>query len=59
MSHSHEIFHLSEIDRRNFLKMSSLATGIAISTNFFGIEDADAQVLTKLPGFTFFSDKYK
>ena len=39
--------------------MSSLATGIAISTNFFGIEDADAQVLTKLPGFTFFSDKVK
>ena len=59
MSHDHEIRHLNEIDRRNFLKTSSVVSGLALLSNFFEATSATALIPTSLPGFAAFSSSVK
>ena len=59
MSHDHEIRHLNEIDRRNFLKTSSVISGLALLSNFFEATSATALTPTSLPGFAAFSSSVK
>ena len=59
MSHDHEIRHLNEIDRRNFLKTSSVVSGLALLSNFFEATSATALTPTSLPGFAAFSSSVK
>jgi hypothetical protein len=59
MSHDHEIRHLNEIDRRNFLKISSVVSGLALLSNFFEATSATALTPTSLPGFAAFSSSVK
>jgi len=34
MNHEHEVTHLSEVDRRKFLQLSSFATGLVLPIRF-------------------------
>jgi len=51
MSHEHEVTHLSEIDRRKFLQLSSFATGLVFANSILSLESAAALPSAKLPGF--------
>jgi len=59
MSHDHEIRQLNEIDRRNFLKTSSVVSGLALLSNFFEVASATALNPASLPGFAAFSNSVK
>ena len=66
MPHEHKIEHLTEVSRRKFLQLSSLATGLVFANSMISFESAAALPNAKLPGFTaftksvkvFMSDKY-
>lgn len=59
MSHEHEVRHLSEIDRRKFLQLSSMATGLVFANSILSLESATALPTAKLPGFTAFVKSVK
>lgn len=59
MSHDHEVKHLSEIDRRKFLKMTSAISGLAFLSSFIKITNAYALTSATLPGFTAFASSVK
>ena len=59
MSHNHEVRHLSEVDRRRFLKLSGLATGLVLANSILSLESAAALPTAKLPGFTAFAKTVK
>lgn len=59
MSHEHEVKHLSDVDRRKFLQLSSLATGIVFANSILTLETANALPSAKLPGFTAFAKSVK
>ena len=59
MSHEHEVRHLSELDRRKFLQLSSLATGLVFANSILSLESASALPSAKLPGFTAFAKSVK
>lgn len=57
-NHSHEIYHLTELDRRRFLQLVGLGTGLG----FFGqlvIAESTNAVTATLPGFSKFADTVK
>jgi hypothetical protein len=55
--HDHEVHHLTEIERRSFLKASAITMG-ALFLNSFEAFEADAAAIT-LPGFAAFSKSVK
>jgi hypothetical protein len=59
MSHEHKIRHLSELDRRKFLQLSSLASGLVFANSILSLESANALPAAKLPGFTAFAKSVK
>ncbi len=59
MKHEHEVRHLSEYDRRKFLQISGLATGLAFVNSIVSLESATALPAAKLPGFTAFAKTVK
>jgi hypothetical protein len=58
-THDHEITHLSEIDRRKFLKVSGALTGVAFLSSLIDMEHAFGASTVKLPGFSAFSKSVK
>ena len=54
-NHDHEIYHLSELDRRHFLQSSAIASSLFF-VNFLAEDAAVAATATKLPGFSAFSN---
>lgn len=66
MKHGHEIRHLTELDRRKFLQLSGIASGLVFANTFLSLEPATGLSAAKLPGFSayaksvkvFKSDKY-
>ena len=59
MGHEHEVKHLSDLDRRKFLQVSGLATGLALMNSFGALDSAYALPAAKLPGFTAFAKTVK
>jgi hypothetical protein len=59
MSHEHEVSHLSEVDRRKFLQLSSFATGLVFANSILSLDSATALPTAKLPGFTAFAKSVK
>jgi len=57
--HDHEIFHLSEVDRRRFLQIASLATGVGLLSSLAEPSASAALPTTKLPGFSAFAKSVK
>ena len=57
-THGHEIRHLSEIDRRKFLQLAGLGTGLAFFGELISVESALGASAT-LPGFSKFADTVK
>ena len=55
--HDHDVKHLTEIERRSFLKASAISMG-ALFLNSFEALEADAAAIT-LPGFAAFSKSVK
>jgi hypothetical protein len=53
--HSHEIKHLTEIQRRDFLRLSAIALGVTALNGLTISSDAQAATLVKLPGFSAFA----
>ena len=56
---SHQVKHLSEFDRRSFLKASGVATGLALLSSLLEIGQANAATSVSLPGFSAFSKSVK
>lgn len=56
--HDHEIYHLSEVSRRNLLKGAALTVGSLILGGIAG-EDAWSASTVKLPGFSAFAESVK
>jgi len=52
---SHQVKHLSELDRRSFLKASGVATGLALLSGLLEVGQASAATSVSLPGFAVFS----
>lgn len=59
MNHDHEVRHLSNINRRKFLQLSGLVSGLAFANSFLSIKSAAALPSAKLPGFTAFANSVK
>lgn len=59
MNHEHEVRHLAKIDRRKFLQLSGIATGIAFTNSIFSFDSAAALPSAKLPGFSAFAKTVK
>jgi len=59
MNHGHEVRHLSEVDRRKFLQLSGIATGLVFANSILSLESAAALPVAKLPGFMAFSKSVK
>ena len=55
MNHEHEVKHLTEVDRRRFLQLSGMASGLVLLNSLVSLENASAAVTTKLPGFSAFA----
>ena len=59
MNHEHEVRHLSEIERRKFLQLSGMATGLVFINSILQIDEAAALPTAKLPGFSAFATTVK
>jgi len=57
-SHGHEIRHLNEMDRRKFLQLAGVGTGLAFFGELISVESA-LGVSASLPGFSKFADTVK
>lgn len=57
--HEHEIFHLSELDRRKFLKVAGIASSLGLLGNLVSTTDAVSATSVKLAGFSAFSNSVK
>ena len=57
-AHDHEIFHLSEFDRRNFLTVAGMIGGASLLSGLL-TESAVAASSVKLPGFSAFANSVK
>ncbi len=57
--HGHEIGHLSEFDRRKFLKLSGLMTGVIILDSIIFLNQSAALPKARIPGFSAFSDSVR
>ena len=58
-NHVHEIRHLSEVERRQFLQLSALTIGAGLLGNLVQTNAANAATLVKLPGFSAFANSVK
>ena len=56
---SHQVQHLSELDRRSFLKASGVVTGLALLSGLLEVGQASAATSVSLPGFAAFSKSVK
>ncbi|MEI7561464.1 MAG: YHYH protein [Actinomycetes bacterium] len=56
---SHQVKHLSELDRRSFLKASGVVTGVALLSGLLEIGQANAATSVSLLGFAAFSKSVK
>jgi hypothetical protein len=56
--HSHEIFHLSEFDRRKFLTFAGVVGGTTFLSSLL-TQSATAATTVKLPGFSAFASSVK
>lgn len=59
MGHDHEVRHLSDIDRRKFLQLTGIATGLAFTSSILELENAHALPAVKLSGFSSFAATVK
>ena len=59
MSHDHQVRHLTEYDRRKFLKLSGIATGLAFLNTVASVESLSALPEFKLSGFSAFAKTVK
>ena len=59
MEHQHEVKHLTDVDRRKFLQLSGLATGLAVINSIVSLESSYATSDVKLPGFAAFAKTVK
>ena len=59
MIHEHEVTHIRDVDRRRFLQLSGLATGLVLANSIISLESAAALPTAKLPGFTAFAKSVK
>ena len=59
MDHEHEVRHLTDVDRRKFLQLSGLATGLVFANSILSLESASALPSATLPGFTAFAKSVK
>jgi hypothetical protein len=59
MEHEHEVRHLSDVDRRKFLQLTGIATGLAFVGSILELENAQALPAVKLPGFSSFAATVK
>lgn len=59
MGHQHEIRHLSEYDRRKFLKIVGLASGVSVISSIASLDTAHSLPSAKLPGFSAFAKTVK
>ena len=59
MEHDHEVRHLSDVDRRKFLQLTGIATGLAFVGSILELENAHALPAVKLPGFSSFAATVK
>jgi len=57
--HEHEIFQLSELDRRKFLKVAGFASGLGLLGNLISTQEALGATSVKLAGFSAFSNSVK
>jgi hypothetical protein len=57
--HDHEVFHLSEFDRRRFLQLAGLATGVGLLSSLAETSASAALPAAKLPGFSAFAKSVK
>jgi hypothetical protein len=57
--HDHEIFHLSEFDRRRFLQLAGLATGVGLLSSLAETSASAVLPAAKLPGFSAFAKSVK
>ena len=57
-NHGHEIRHLSELDRRNFLKVVGIGSGLAFVANLVDVPAVAAAGIS-LPGFSKFAETVK
>ena len=57
--HDHEITHLSEYDRRKFLQIAGLVTGIGLLSSLAETPASAALPAAKLPGFSAFAKSVK
>lgn len=57
--HDHKITHLSEYDRRKFLQIAGLATGIGLLSSLAETPASAALPAAKLPGFSAFAKSVK
>jgi hypothetical protein len=55
MTHTHEIFHLTDLDRRKFLRIAAFGSGLSILSTLTQGEIAYSATNVKLPGFSAFS----
>jgi hypothetical protein len=55
MNHDHEVRHLTSLDRRKFLQVSGLATGLALANSILPLARAASLPIVKLPGFSAFA----
>ena len=56
---SHEVRHISELDRRRFLKTTGVVTGLAFLSNLLETSQASSAATISLPGFAAFSKSVK
>lgn len=59
MGHEHEIRHLSELDRRKFLQLTGLTTGLIFANAIFSPSAKAALTTIKLPGFSAFANSVR
>lgn len=57
--HEHEVFHLSEVDRRKFLKIAGFTSSLSILGNLINSQEVYGATTVKLAGFSAFSSSVK
>lgn len=57
--HEHEVFHLSEVDRRKFLKIAGFTSSLSILGNLINSQEVYGATTVKLAGFSAFSNSVK
>lgn len=59
MEHEHEVVHISEFNRRKFLQITGLASGLAFVNSLTSLEISHALPTAKLSGFSSFANSVR